>query len=190
MVANFPTGTYRVQVRPGFDLDATAGLAGYLHDLGVSTVFVSLPDLEGPQDLDRLAPLFDAIGARRFALDPAHKLLYHAGAVLACNHLVALMEAALRCLEGAGVPRATAWPALRPLIDGTLANLDALGPRAALTGPVARGDTALLARETAAAQQAGPNVAATYHVLSLLAAELVTPAPILPAAPATPTTSA
>ncbi|MEV4508343.1 malto-oligosyltrehalose synthase [Dactylosporangium sp. NPDC049525] len=39
MVANFPTGTYRVQVRPGFDLDATAGLAGYLHDLGVSHLY-------------------------------------------------------------------------------------------------------------------------------------------------------
>ncbi|MEU8301682.1 malto-oligosyltrehalose synthase [Micromonospora sp. NPDC048909] len=38
-----PTGpvrtTYRVQVRPGFDLDATAGLAGYLADLGVSHLY-------------------------------------------------------------------------------------------------------------------------------------------------------
>ncbi|MER7894085.1 malto-oligosyltrehalose synthase [Micromonospora sp. NPDC094482] len=38
-----PTGpvrtTYRVQVRPGFDLDATAGLAGYLGDLGVSHLY-------------------------------------------------------------------------------------------------------------------------------------------------------
>ena len=32
-------GTYRVQVRPGFDLDATAGLAGYLHDLGVTHLY-------------------------------------------------------------------------------------------------------------------------------------------------------
>jgi (1->4)-alpha-D-glucan 1-alpha-D-glucosylmutase len=39
MVANFPAATYRVQVRPDFDLDATAGLAGYLHDLGVSHLY-------------------------------------------------------------------------------------------------------------------------------------------------------
>jgi alkanesulfonate monooxygenase SsuD/methylene tetrahydromethanopterin reductase-like flavin-dependent oxidoreductase (luciferase family) len=32
-----------------------------LHDLGVSTVFVSLPDLEGPQDLDRLAPVLEGL---------------------------------------------------------------------------------------------------------------------------------
>ncbi|WP_422733549.1 malto-oligosyltrehalose synthase [Micromonospora sp. WMMD558] len=31
--------TYRVQIRPGFDLDATAGLAGYLADLGVTHLY-------------------------------------------------------------------------------------------------------------------------------------------------------
>ncbi|MFI7281963.1 malto-oligosyltrehalose synthase [Micromonospora chersina] len=31
--------TYRVQVRPGFDLEATAGLAGYLADLGVTHLY-------------------------------------------------------------------------------------------------------------------------------------------------------
>src|SRR5258706_9549016 len=41
MVANFPTGTYRVQVRPDFDLDATAGLAGYLHELGASHLYTA-----------------------------------------------------------------------------------------------------------------------------------------------------
>ncbi|MFG2054696.1 malto-oligosyltrehalose synthase [Micromonospora sp. NPDC048930] len=34
-----PRSTYRVQVRPGFDLDATAGLADYLHDLGVTHLY-------------------------------------------------------------------------------------------------------------------------------------------------------
>ncbi len=35
-----PVGaTYRVQVRPGFDLDATAGIADYLADLGVTHLY-------------------------------------------------------------------------------------------------------------------------------------------------------
>jgi predicted short-subunit dehydrogenase-like oxidoreductase (DUF2520 family) len=122
-----------------------------------------------------LAPLFDAIGARRFLLDPAHKLLYHAGAVLACNHLVTLMEAALRCMEQAGVPRATAWPALRPLINGTLANLDCSGTEGALSGPVARGDVETVRQEIAATRQAGAEVSEAYRILSALAAELVQP---------------
>ncbi|MEV0607306.1 malto-oligosyltrehalose synthase [Polymorphospora rubra] len=36
-----PTATYRVQVRPGFDLVETAALAGYLADLGVSHLYTS-----------------------------------------------------------------------------------------------------------------------------------------------------
>src|SRR3954469_19967 len=36
-----PTGTYRVQVRPDFPLKATAELADYLADLGVSHLYTS-----------------------------------------------------------------------------------------------------------------------------------------------------
>lgn len=119
-----------------------------------------------------IAPLFEAIGGRCFEIDPEYKPLYHAGAVLACNHLVALMEAALRCMEQAGVPRATAWPALRPLIDGTLDNLDAGSTKSALTGPVARGDLDTVRREIEATRQAGTSVSEAYRILSQLAAEL------------------
>src|ERR1700761_6902383 len=36
-----PSGTYRVQVRPDFPLSATAALADYLADLGVSHLYTS-----------------------------------------------------------------------------------------------------------------------------------------------------
>src|SRR5689334_24299275 len=36
-----PKSTYRVQVRPGFGLAATAGLAGYLADLGVTHLYTA-----------------------------------------------------------------------------------------------------------------------------------------------------
>jgi len=119
-----------------------------------------------------LGPMFDAIGARRFAIDPAGKLHYHAGAVLACNHLVALMEAALRSMEAAGVPRDAAWPALRPLIEGTLANLDRVGPPAALTGPVARDDRETVIAEWAATAAADSSVGEVYRALTLMAMTL------------------
>lgn len=127
--------------------------------------------------LARLAPLFDAIGARRFAIEASGKTLYHAAAVLACNDLVALMEAALRCMAAAGVPAATAWPALRPLIDGTLANLDCLPPAEALTGPVARGDADTVARQLAATAALDPAVADSYRSLAVLALQLAAAKP-------------
>ncbi|MET0734019.1 MAG: malto-oligosyltrehalose synthase [Microbacterium sp.] len=36
-----PISTYRLQIRPGFDLDAAAGATGYLRDLGVSWAYLS-----------------------------------------------------------------------------------------------------------------------------------------------------
>ena len=125
-----------------------------------------------PAALAALGPLFDAIGARRFRVDPAHKILYHSAAVLACNHLVALMDAALRCMEGAGVERDTAWAALLPLVEGTVANIGRSGTAGALTGPVARGDRATVCAEINATGALDADIGAAYRVLSLLALRL------------------
>jgi predicted short-subunit dehydrogenase-like oxidoreductase (DUF2520 family) len=67
--------------------------------------------------------------------------LYHAAAVLASNSLVALIAAAARLLAEAGVREEDALPALLPLVRGTLDNVEQLGVPAALTGPIARGDS-------------------------------------------------
>lgn len=122
----------------------------------------------------KLEPLFAAIGGKPIAIAPEHKLLYHAGAVLACNHLVALIEAALVSLEAAGLPRDAAWGALRPLIDGTLANIDARGTRGALTGPLARGDLSTVLAEIAATAATDPELGRSYAQMSRFATRLVT----------------
>ncbi|WP_417069974.1 Rossmann-like and DUF2520 domain-containing protein [Niveibacterium terrae] len=127
----------------------------------------------------KLEPLFAAIGGKPIAIAPEHKLLYHAGAVLACNHLVALIEAALVSLEAAGLPRDAAWAALRPLIDGTLANIDARGTQGALTGPLARGDLSTVLAEIAATAATDPELGRSYAQMSRFATRLLAPdAPI------------
>jgi predicted short-subunit dehydrogenase-like oxidoreductase (DUF2520 family) len=55
--------------------------------------------------------------------------------------VVALVAAAARLLEQAGVPSDEAAPALMPLVAGTIENMQQLGIPAALTGPIARGDS-------------------------------------------------
>jgi predicted short-subunit dehydrogenase-like oxidoreductase (DUF2520 family) len=67
---------------------------------------------------------------------------YHAAAVIASNHLVALLGQAERVAASIGAP----MEAFLDLARGSLADVAALGPRAALTGPVRRGDTATVAR--------------------------------------------
>jgi len=72
--------------------------------------------------------------------------LYHAAACIASNHLVALLGQAERVAAAAGVPLA----AYLDLVRATVDNVERLGPSAALTGPVARGDRATVERHRAA----------------------------------------
>ena len=67
---------------------------------------------------------------------------YHAAAVIASNHLVALLGQAERVAGSVGAP----VEAFLDLARGSLADVAALGPKDALTGPVKRGDTATVER--------------------------------------------
>jgi predicted short-subunit dehydrogenase-like oxidoreductase (DUF2520 family) len=74
------------------------------------------------------------------------RAVYHAAAVIASNHLVALLGQVDRLAASVGVP----LEAYLDLVRGTVENVAALGPAAALTGPVARGDWDTVARHRAA----------------------------------------
>jgi predicted short-subunit dehydrogenase-like oxidoreductase (DUF2520 family) len=107
--------------------------------------------VEGDEDaLALLIPAFAAIGARSVAIDAAAKTVYHAASVFASNYLVTVLDAALRAYRAAGVPDEVARELARPLAEETLTNVFRLGPETALTGPIARGDAATVARQQAA----------------------------------------
>lgn len=86
------------------------------------------------------------LGMRPFRIATKQKPIYHAGAVFASNYLVVVEAVAQRLLRHAGLSDAEAWAALRPLVEGTIENLGRAEPKDALTGPVARGDTATIVR--------------------------------------------
>jgi predicted short-subunit dehydrogenase-like oxidoreductase (DUF2520 family) len=116
--------------------------------------------------LATLLPAFEAIGACPVRIDAAAKTVYHAAAVFASNYLVAVMDAALRAYQAAGIPADVARALARPLATETLANVLRLGPEAALSGPIARGDAATVARQhDAVAAWDGPT-GALYDVLA------------------------
>ena len=97
---------------------------------------------------------------------------YHAGAVMASNALIAAIDAALVLMRQAGVEPERALRAIGPLSRASVENTLRLGPQAALTGPVVRGDTATVAAHVAAVDRAPTSVAALYrataqHLLSL-----------------------
>lgn len=104
------------------------------------------------------------LGGLPLTVAPELKPLYHAGAVFASSYLVGLVAAAARLLERAGIAGQDALAALVPLVRATVANLEAAGPAAALTGPIARGDAATVRRHLMALGQAD---AALYRALGV-----------------------
>jgi predicted short-subunit dehydrogenase-like oxidoreductase (DUF2520 family) len=135
----------------GLDVLAPHPRRGALHPL------VAIP--AGDRGADALAgawcavagdPVVDdlvaALGGRSFTVADADRARYHAAACVAANHVVAVLGQAARLAAGVGAPPEALWA----LAAGAVADVAALGPAAALTGPVARGDWATVARHLAA----------------------------------------
>jgi predicted short-subunit dehydrogenase-like oxidoreductase (DUF2520 family) len=99
-----------------------------------------------PRAVEAAERLARDLGMRPFRIATKAKAIYHAGAVFASNYLVVVEAMAQRLLRHAGLTDADAWAALRPLVEGTLENLGSAEPKDALTGPIARGDTATIVR--------------------------------------------
>lgn len=130
------------------------------------------------------------LGCRPFDLRDQDRALYHAAAVVASNHLVALEAQAIAAMAAAsgrtadalddppGGASVSAGPdpieILRPLLEATIANLAALGPAAALTGPAARGDAGTLDVNLHALASAVPASVPAYVALATAAIELAT----------------
>ncbi|MGN6391083.1 MAG: Rossmann-like and DUF2520 domain-containing protein [Gemmatimonadales bacterium] len=108
------------------------------------------------------------LGMQAIRLAPGTKPAYHAGAVIASNYLVSLAALAEGLARKAGVPPPDAGRLYLPLMQGTVANL-AMGPAAALTGPIRRGDVTTIRRHLAALD---PEQRTVYRALGLIALRL------------------
>jgi predicted short-subunit dehydrogenase-like oxidoreductase (DUF2520 family) len=123
--------------------------------------------VEGDADaLAVLEPAFASIGARMVPIDARAKTVYHAASVFASNYLTTVLDAALRAYQAAGIPEHVARELARPLATETLANVFRLGPEIALSGPIARGDAASVARQQAAVEDWDPATGVLYEALA------------------------
>jgi predicted short-subunit dehydrogenase-like oxidoreductase (DUF2520 family) len=104
--------------------------------------------------------LADALEMRAVEIADIDRSAYHAAASMASNFLVTLEDAAEIMLRTAGADRSI----LIPLVRATLENWASLGA-AALTGPIARGDEATVARQRAAVIERAPELTALFDAL-------------------------
>jgi len=119
--------------------------------------------IEGDDQLAAmLADMAEALGARPVRLAPGSKSAYHAAAVLAAGGFVALLDAIAELGRVAGLDESGSLAIYGPLIEGTLGNSRALGIRAALTGPMTRGDVGTLRSHLETLRVHAPRVVALY----------------------------
>ena len=96
--------------------------------------------------LERVLPVFTAIGARSSRFQPGDKRLYHAAAIASSNFLNVLDQLALALAESAGLEHRQALDLIVSLQRAALENIAAVGPAPSLTGPIERGDSEMCRR--------------------------------------------
>ena len=111
-----------------------------------------------------------ALGGSPVQISAGKKVLYHAAAALSAGHVLALVEAATRLLISLGVKRSEATRALLPLTRQVLDNFERVGPRAAWTGPLARGDYKIIESHLRALHDSREEIGLAYEALNRLAA--------------------
>ena len=129
--------------------------------------------IEGHPDLvPVLFAMADSVGARPLEVSGAAKVPYHIAAVFAANYTLALLAAGSDLMMAAGISEECSLATLLPLARGSLENLERLGAREGLTGPVVRGDRATVARHLEYLREHQPHLEEVYRRLGLLALEL------------------
>ena len=159
-------------------LDAFDGLlarrtgirVGALHPLQTfPSTTVGLERLEGSWAAiagdPEVAEVAKYLGLRTFELPDTERTRYHTAAVVASNHLVALLGQVERLAASCGVP----FEAFGPLVLGSVQNAFQLGPDQALTGPVERGDLSTVERHL---RELDPAERDAYRALAREAARL------------------
>ena len=114
-----------------------------------------------------------SLGGVPVVISGADKPAYHATAVLAAGSGFALIEAAVQMLEKIGFTRRRALQTLLPLTRQMLDNVERIGPRAAWTGPLSRGDFAVVAKHVRALRKYPREFQESYAAMALLAARVL-----------------
>ena len=109
-----------------------------------------------------------ALSGYSFPIDDADRATYHAAAAIASNHLVALLGQ----VERLAIELNIDFEVFLPLVKASIDNVSEKGPRAALTGPAARGDMATIEKHRAALRERHSDELSAYDCLVELAIKL------------------
>ena len=122
--------------------------------------------VEGEKDaVNKARKIATDLGAECLMIKTEAKTLYHASAVVASNYLVTLLDLSFRLIKAAGITDRDAFKALKPLIQGTLSNIQKAGIVNGLTGPIVRGDIETLKKHIEEIGAITPDLLDLYKTL-------------------------
>ncbi|HKO03885.1 MAG TPA: Rossmann-like and DUF2520 domain-containing protein [Candidatus Acidoferrales bacterium] len=134
--------------------------------------------IEGhPQALGVLRKIVRSLGGDASRIEPGRKAEYHCAGTFAAAHVLASVEAGVQLLLAAGMKRREATRALLRLARQVLDNQELLGPQAAWTGPLSRGDISTIELHRQALGAHPVEVRGAYDAMTRLAARLLSRAP-------------
>jgi predicted short-subunit dehydrogenase-like oxidoreductase (DUF2520 family) len=114
-----------------------------------------------------------SLGGWPVQIPSGKKILYHAAATMAASNVLAVEEAATQLLISVGMKRGQATRALLTLTRQVLENMEQVGPRAAWTGPLSRGDFNVVQAHLEALRESPVEFALAHEALNRLAARLL-----------------
>jgi predicted short-subunit dehydrogenase-like oxidoreductase (DUF2520 family) len=142
--------------------------------LGCHAALLGLLPMFGRTTLPAVQPIVvSLLGGSPVRIPSGKKVLYHAAATMAASNVLAIEEAAAQLLLSVGMKRGQATKALLTLTRQVLENMEHLGPRAAWTGPLSRGDFRVVKTHLEALREFPAEFALAHEVLNRLAARLL-----------------
>jgi predicted short-subunit dehydrogenase-like oxidoreductase (DUF2520 family) len=112
------------------------------------------------------------LGGRTVVIPPGLREFYHAACVVASNHLTALLGVLEEMHGVLGRKRPGYLTLFQPIMDATLGNVASSSPGEALSGPVARGGTATIARHCESLRQYAPTLLPYYTAMTMATVRL------------------
>ncbi|MFO7667680.1 MAG: Rossmann-like and DUF2520 domain-containing protein [Desulfobacterales bacterium] len=129
--------------------------------------------VEGDREaVDAAKHVTEDLGSHCVTIKTEEKMLYHASAVVASNYLVTLLDLSLNLIKLAGVTGEDALRGLKPLIEGTISNVEKMGVQNALTGPIARGDILTIEKHLSEIGSKAPGLLSLYRTLGIHTVEI------------------
>ncbi len=130
--------------------------------------------VEGDEKAVKFAEiLVGHLGGKPFKIATKFKTLYHAAAVMACGHLIAMFDSAVEVLTKCGLSQEDSKQILLPLTVSTVENLSQQSTSSALTGTFGRADIETFTRHlTALNEKVSDDLLEIYLLLGERSLEL------------------